>query len=107
MKKIITIIITLSLVFTLMACNSEKQTANTAATPKPVNYNVVDSRGKTVNFKKIPQKIISLLPSDTEIIYAIGDGAKLSAVSTYCNYPVDTNNKKKLDSGNKINIETI
>ena len=80
-------------------------TKNTAAVP--TSYTVTDVRGVEVSFDAPPEKIISLIPSDTEIIYAFGLGDRLIAVSDYCNYPGDVRNKQKLDSGSKTNVEAI
>lgn len=101
MKKVLTLILTLGLIFSITAC-TKANIKNTVS-----SYKVTDSRGKEITFDKVPEKIISLLPSDTEIVYALGMGDKLIAVSTYCNYPDDTKNKQKLESGDKTNIEII
>lgn len=103
MKRISLILLAASLLFSFASCAKKAQKESPAAT----SYQVTDSRGVQVTFNEVPQKIISLLPSDTEIIYAFGLGEKLIAVSTYCNYPEDTKNKQKLDSGSKMNIESI
>ncbi len=34
-----------------------------------------------------PQRIVSTAPSFTETLFAIGAGARVIAVSTYCHYP--------------------
>ena len=36
-----------------------------------------------------PERIVSLVPAVTEMIYAMGDGARVAAVSTYDHYPAD------------------
>ena len=36
-----------------------------------------------------PGRIVSLVPADTEMIYAIGDGARVAAVSNYDHFPAD------------------
>ena len=36
-----------------------------------------------------PQRIVSLVPAVTEMIYAIGDGAKVAAVSNYDHFPAE------------------
>src|SRR4051794_5093070 len=36
-----------------------------------------------------PERIVSLVPAVTEMIYAIGDGARVAAVSNYDHFPAD------------------
>jgi iron complex transport system substrate-binding protein len=91
------------------AVSANSNSAASADSKATVNepYKVTDSLGKEINFDKVPSKIISLLPSDTEIIYALGDGDKLIAVDTYSNYPEEAKKKPQLDSGEKTNIEAV
>ena len=99
MKKILSVFLAVSLILTISACGSQ---------PKPqAHFAVKDSRGIEVSFDKAPEKIVSLMPSNTEILYALGCGDKIIAVSDYCNYPEDTANKQKLPAGEKLNVEAI
>lgn len=70
-------------------------------------YEVTDSRGQSVKFSSVPEKVISLLPSDTEIVYALGGGGKLIAVDSYSDYPPEAKKKPQLAGGNQINVESI
>src|SRR3954463_7634171 len=36
-----------------------------------------------------PERIVSLIPAVTEMIYAMGDGARVAAVSNYDHFPAD------------------
>lgn len=105
MKKLLALFLAIGFIFIASACNKTTNSSGTASTD--VSYKVTDSRGKEVTFTKAPEKIISLLPSDTEIIYALGMGDKVIAVDTYSNYPSEATKKKQLDSGGKMNIEAI
>lgn len=102
MKRILTILLTLTLIFGLLGCTN---TANTVNTSK--GFTVTDSTGAKIAFEKSPNKIISLLPSDTEIIYALKAQDKIIAVSNLSKYPVEASKKAQLDSGDKTNIEAI
>jgi iron complex transport system substrate-binding protein len=51
--------------------------------------NLVDDTNYVTSLDAIPEKIISLAPSTTEILYALGLDEKVVAVSDYCNYPHD------------------
>jgi iron complex transport system substrate-binding protein len=51
--------------------------------------NLVDDKGYTTSLTAYPEKIISVAPSCTETLFAIGAGDKVVAVTDYCNYPYD------------------
>lgn len=68
---------------------------------------VRDDLGRTV---KVPVKIeraISLAPSLTEMIFAVGAGDRLVGVTTYCNYPAETAALEKVGDTQTPNIEKI
>lgn len=71
------------------------------------NLRIRDSRGIEIVIESIPKSIVSLSPANTEILYALGAGDNVIAVSEYCNYPEDTENKQKLPTGEKLNIESL
>ncbi len=48
---------------------------------------VVDDFGFRVAVKKYPHRIVSLAPSNTEILFALGLGDRVVGVTDYCNYP--------------------
>ena len=50
---------------------------------------VVDDEGYTTNLTSVPQRIISLAPSNTQILFAIGVGDKVVGVTDYDHYPYD------------------
>jgi len=48
---------------------------------------IVDARGQRVTIAQRPTRIISLAPSVTETLFAIGAGDRVIADTTYCDYP--------------------
>jgi iron complex transport system substrate-binding protein len=48
---------------------------------------VVDDQGTTITLDAIPEKIVSLAPSITPILYEIGVGDKVVGVTSYDDYP--------------------
>jgi len=61
-----------------------------AVTPAPVSafpLTVTDSNNRKLTIPSQPQKIVSLAPSDTEIVYALGQGSKLAGVDLFSDYP--------------------
>jgi len=48
---------------------------------------VRDARGVNVSLREPPRRIVSLSPSVTEILFAIGAGPRVVGVTTFCDYP--------------------
>lgn len=68
---------------------------------------VRDDLGKTVRVPEKIERAISLAPSLTEMIFAIGAGDRLVGVTTYCNFPAGTANIEKVGDTQSPNIEKI
>jgi len=54
-----------------------------------------------------PPRYISLAPSTTEILFALGLDDEIVGVSSYCNYPQRAKNKEKVGGFSHANIEKI
>ena len=54
-----------------------------------------------------PQRIVSLSPSVTEILYGVGVWPQVIAVSQYCTYPDDVKNKPRVSGWDKTNLEQV
>lgn len=54
-----------------------------------------------------PQRVISLAPHITELVYAVGAGDKLVAVSDYSDYPQQAQALPRVNSFAALNIEAI
>jgi len=68
---------------------------------------VVDDLGRTVNIEQIPQRIVSLAPSNTEILFALGLGDRVVGVTEYCNYPEEAEAKPKVGGFSTVDIERV
>lgn len=58
-------------------------------------------------FAAEPQRIVSLAPSITETVFALGAGDRLVGVSTYCDYPPEAARIARVGSFLTPNIEAI
>lgn len=67
---------------------------------------IKDALGNDVVLEKKPEKIVSLIPSNTEIAYALGAGKEIVGVSDFDNYPEDVTKKEKI-GGMEVNLEKI
>ena len=69
---------------------------------------VTDDLGRTVTLQHAPKRIVAMLPSHTETLFAIGSGAQLVGIDTYSTFPkVDTENLPKVGSAYQPSIEAI
>ena len=75
------------------------------AAPYPIE--ITDQLGRTVKLDSIPQRIISLAPSNTEILFALGLADKVVAVTDYCDYPPEAKEKPSIGGFSTPNIEEV
>ncbi|WP_420593511.1 ABC transporter substrate-binding protein [Deinococcus sp.] len=69
---------------------------------------VTDDLGREVTLQSEPIRIVAMLPSHTETLFAIGAGGKLVGVDVYSTYPAAATAKlPKVGSGFEPNIEAI
>ncbi|MGD6934161.1 MAG: ABC transporter substrate-binding protein [Candidatus Bathyarchaeia archaeon] len=63
---------------------------------------LIDDAGYMVNITSYPERIVSLAPSNTEILFAVGAGDRVVGVTDYCNYPY--NFSAWIEAGNMSSI---
>jgi len=73
----------------------------------PPTIEITDQLGRTVKLDRTPLRIISLAPSNTEILFALGLGDKVVGVSDYCNYPPEAQKKPSIGGFSTPNIEEV
>lgn len=67
-----------------------------------------DDLGRTVLLKSEPKRIISMLPSHTEALFALGVGSKVVGIDQFSNYPkAETEKIQKVGSTFTPNLEAI
>lgn len=89
----------LMLLFAGLACDS-KQTESTPATERsdPSSKHAPD---------EAPRRIVSLAPSVTETLYALGAGERVVGVTRFCDYPPEAADKPKVGGLTDTDVETI
>lgn len=88
----------LTIALALTACSPGEQT--------PTEY-VFDDLGRLVAINGTPQRIISLAPSNTEILFALGLEEELVGVTDFCDYPPEALEKEKVGNYDTPDIEKI
>jgi iron complex transport system substrate-binding protein len=86
--------------------------AATAAPDRPTAtagfpLTIKDDAGRQVTIARPPQRIVSIAPSNTEILFALGLGDRVVAVDQYSNFPPEAKQKAQLGSYVKPNLEAL
>lgn len=69
----------------ILASCGMSSTTEKAQTPS--FHKVVDAEGNKIQLKQKPKKIVSLIPSNTEILFVLGLGKEVKGVTAYDDYP--------------------
>lgn len=72
---------------------------------KPATF--TDGVGRTISLEKTPEKIVSLSPAHTEILFALGLGDKVIGVSNWCNKPEEALDKEKVGDAFSLDKEKL
>ncbi len=54
-----------------------------------------------------PRRIVSLAPSTTEILFALGLGDRIVGVTSFCDYPEEAKKKPKIGGMSNPSLEAI
>ena len=66
-----------------------------------------DELGRKVILEKTPERIVSLAPNVTEILFSLGLGDRIVGVTNFCNFPEEAKSKEKVGMLINPNIEKI
>lgn len=78
-----------------------------AETPTAFPIEVTDQLGRLVRLEKAPQRIVSLAPSNTEILFALGLGEQVVGVTDYDDYPPEAQAREKIGGFSTPDIEKV
>ncbi len=101
-KSLIIILIVVILLFT--ACQKQEEVLENNNDKGIV---ITDMEGKTVELERLPERIVSLSPSNTEIVFALGAGSRLVGITSFCDYPDETSDIEKIGDFEGPNIELL
>lgn len=98
----------------LTACGQEEanpvdnKTPETEAGEEALQFplTIKDVTDNEITLEEAPKAIVSMIPSNTEILYALGLEEKIVGVSDYDNYPEEVASKEKI-GGQEFNVEKI
>ena len=90
----------LGFVLLFVACGEQSRQAQTTDT-------VTDDYGRTVVVPTQPQRVVSLSPAVTEIMYALGAQDILVGRTDFCEYPAEAQQIPSIGGISNLNIESI
>lgn len=111
--KSILLFLTILFAALLGACQSEEAATSTETDKAPAeekaaeSYTVKDDRGQEITFEQAPETIVSLIPSNTEIVFALDQGDKLIGATDYDTYPEEANDIERVSDSVTFNAERI
>ncbi|MBZ5497890.1 MAG: cobalamin-binding protein [Acidobacteriia bacterium] len=95
--------------FALLACCSRTlpDSNHRSAGVPTATVEYTDGIGRPIVLPRHPQRVISLAPSVTEVLYLLGADDRLIGVTTHCDWPEDAKGKPKIGTLLNPNFETI
>ncbi|WP_309121128.1 ABC transporter substrate-binding protein [Paenibacillus sp.] len=87
---------------------AESAAESPAESPAEAAYplTVTDASGTEVVFEKAPERIVSIAPSETEVLFAVGAGASVVGVDDWSDFPADVEGLPRV-GGLEANVEAI
>ncbi|MGB6778940.1 MAG: ABC transporter substrate-binding protein [Planococcus citreus] len=110
------LLLSIPLALTLGACQDDTAEApatdetteeTSTETASEASYTVTDDRGEELEFEQAPETIVSLIPSNTEIVFALDAGDQLVGVTDYDNYPEAAQDIERVSDSVEFNAEKI
>lgn len=69
-----------------------------AAEPTAFPLTITDDAGRQVTFERSPTRIVSIAPSNTELLFALGLDERIVGVDSYSTYPAEAAQKPQVGS---------
>ena len=109
MKKVLTIVLSIMLLIAFTGCQQQAAaTPDQAGQPAAgTKLEITDLKGRQITLDKVPERIVSLSPANTEILFAVGAGSKVVGVTSFCDYPAEVSNVEKIGTFEGPNLELI
>jgi len=100
------ILVVCALIFAAPLLAQEPQPIPTTPSSPPARL-IVDETGRTIRIPQTVARIVSLAPSLTETLYALGLQDRLVGDTDFCDYPADARSKPRVGGAVDPNLERI
>lgn len=109
-NRLVNWLVVLLFSFLLVGCGAEETTTvdkQEEVVEKVKEYTVTDDAGNEVTFEEVPETIVSLQPSNTEILFALGVGDRIVGATEYDTYPKEALEIERVSDSVAFNAERI
>ena len=96
------VLYSLLLILLFGTCHSPKRTQQ-----QETFFTWEDSYHRPIELKEAPQRIVSISPAITEVMFLVGAQDKLVGISDFCKYPPETEKITKVGGMHNINFEML
>ncbi len=107
----------LMLLFSMSGCSALQQEQTQTVQPQSTEpaagqetsgkLEITDLKGRVTTLDKLPERIVSLSPANTEILFELGAGDKVVGVTSYCDFPEQVKAVEKVGTFEGPNMELI
>ena len=102
MKRRILFVVLFAIAILLPSCSH-----NSAASGESETYKYTDDYGSVVDVPRHPQRIVSMSPAVTEIMFALGADSLLVGRTEFCVYPPEASAIENIGGISNLNIEKV
>lgn len=90
-----------------VSATSVDKSPGASATTFPLQ--ITDGLGRKLTLTKVPRRIVSLSPQNTEMLFALAAGEQIVGVTSFCNYPPAAQKLPQIGgfSSNSISLERV
>lgn len=111
MNRICVFLVIIWVAFSACGCNkgisSPPGESSVSASSQGYPLTITDDMGRQIILTAEPTRIVSLAPSNTEILYALGLGSKVVGNTNYCDYPEEAKQCYKVGGFEDPSLEKI
>ena len=104
---IVLLLISFSMSFVVVQASIQTRNVDITSLASSYPLYLLDGHNRNVTITAEPQRIVSIAPSATEVVYAVGAGEKVVAVDLYSNYPNDAVSLQEINTYPSLDIENI
>ncbi|HAP32259.1 MAG TPA: cobalamin-binding protein [Firmicutes bacterium] len=105
--KAVAFFLLLGVLLVTAACATENDARMAGEKVQPFSVTLIDDLDREIRLDRLPERIVSLAPSNTEMLFALGLDGRIVGVSEHCDYPAAALVKPKVGTFAEPNLELV